>query len=261
MCHPGEVAGSSTHQEGSMPMSNILRRLTAFTTVLALGVLVSCDEGGFGTLAPEPGAPADPGGSPNEPTVPRGNAAARIAAVSGGAQTASTGELLDEPFVVEVTDDRGIRVEGATVTWTLVKGSAPIDETTITGDDGRTDVTYKAGDLGRSTVEARVDGVLRSVQFTVDTRTMVIKILDGVFYGYNGPDSISVPTGTLVKISNSDTDQHRITTLSAPPSGSLLESETLGQDDTYFFMPNVRGTWTFGCDIHPVESEAVLAVG
>lgn len=142
-------------------MKNALYRVLTLIAIAGMGIGAACGEG---AVQPErEPTPSGGGGSPNPPTIPRGNAPAVISAVSGGGQTARTFDLLAEPFVVAVVDDRGIRVEGVAVTWQLVKGTGTASDISITDADGRAAMTYRAGDLGRDIVEARVDGVLQAV--------------------------------------------------------------------------------------------------
>ena len=52
--------------------------------------------------------------------------AAAIAIVSGDAQTDTVGKTLAQPLVVKVTDQFGVAVGGATVTWTRIAGNGEI---------------------------------------------------------------------------------------------------------------------------------------
>ena len=83
----------------------------------------------------------------------------RLSIVSGDNQTGVTGETLPNPFVVEVLDQRGDPMEGATVTFTVSAGGGSLSATTGTTDaNGRAESTLTLGaDPGINTVEVSVE--------------------------------------------------------------------------------------------------------
>jgi hypothetical protein len=62
--------------------------------------------------------------------------AARLTALSGDAQTDSVGRALAQPFAVQVTDDFGVAVAGAMVTWTKLAGAGALAAAVSTTDAG-----------------------------------------------------------------------------------------------------------------------------
>ena len=109
---------------------------------VALGCLVAACGGGDLSL---------PGGADNA-----------IRVVEGDGQRGSVGEPLAAPVVVEVTNDGGEPVEGATVEFTLTsagEGAGITPATTRTNADGRAEAHVLLGDkVGVQTGEARVAG-------------------------------------------------------------------------------------------------------
>jgi PKD repeat protein len=83
-----------------------------------------------------------------------------IRVVGGDGQRGSVGEPLAAPVVVEVTDDQGDPVEGATVEFALTsagEGAGITPATAITNADGRAEAHVQLGDkVGVQTGEARV---------------------------------------------------------------------------------------------------------
>lgn len=73
------------------------------------------------------------------------SAAANLAAVSGGGQSAIAGSALADSLIVSATDAAGNPVAGVVVAWTVAGGGAVSEATTTTGADGRTGVRYTLG--------------------------------------------------------------------------------------------------------------------
>ena len=87
--------------------------------------------------------------------------------VSGDEQEGAAGAASSEPFVVEVRDQNGSPLVGATVTFAVTAASGTLSATTATTDaNGRAATTLTLGrDPGRNTVTARV-AELNPVIFT-----------------------------------------------------------------------------------------------
>ena len=85
-----------------------------------------------------------------------------IRVVEGDGQRGAVGEPLAAPVVVEVTDEGGDPVEGATVEFALTsagEGAGITPATALTGADGRAEAHVQLGDkVGVQTGEARVAG-------------------------------------------------------------------------------------------------------
>jgi hypothetical protein len=85
-----------------------------------------------------------------------------IRVVDGDGQRGSVGEPLEDPVVVEVTDESDDPVEGATVEFVLTSagdGAGITPATTLTNAEGRAEAQVQLGDkVGVQTGEARLVG-------------------------------------------------------------------------------------------------------
>lgn len=90
----------------------------------------------------------------------RPGAPAKLAAISGGGQTAAAGTGLANPLVVEVRDRLDHRVPGAKVAFVVTAGSgSPAADTVVTDSLGRAQTTWTVGTTaGPQALEARVGG-------------------------------------------------------------------------------------------------------
>ena len=86
--------------------------------------------------------------------------------VSGNNQSATEGEALTNPLIVQVNDQHGDPFQGSTVTFSVSPNDATLGTTTaITDSDGRAQTTLTlGGTIGDYTVTASVSG-LKSVTF------------------------------------------------------------------------------------------------
>ena len=91
-----------------------------------------------------------------------------IAPVSGNKQTAPVGTQLAQPLVVQVTDQFFNPIAGVTVNWSVTGGGSVSDASTVTGADGKTQVTRTLGTAtGTETTLATSGGLAGSpVTFT-----------------------------------------------------------------------------------------------
>ena len=91
----------------------------------------------------------------------------RVELVSGDNQTGNTGQTLDEPFKVKVTDTKGNNVANQAVTFVITQGRGSLSNTSPrTGTDGIAQTYLTLGNTtGTTTVEARL-GTLTPVTFT-----------------------------------------------------------------------------------------------
>ena len=90
--------------------------------------------------------------------------------ISGDNQTGHTGAALAKPFVVEVRDQNGDPVAGATVTFTVTAGGGSVNrETTQTNARGRASSRLTLGDNpGTNNVTVSVDGLSQTRRFTAE---------------------------------------------------------------------------------------------
>jgi hypothetical protein len=81
--------------------------------------------------------------------------------ISGDNQNGLTGEVLANPFVVEVRDQNSDLMEGVTVTFTVNAGGGSLSDTSVKTDaNGLAQSTLTLGSSpGTNTVEASVEGL------------------------------------------------------------------------------------------------------
>lgn len=220
-------------------------KASIFTTAFTALALVAC--GGDDSTDPGGGngGGGNGGGDGAEP--------AAIVAVSGGGQSAKTEQSVSQPFVVQVNDADGTGVSGASVSFAVVDGPGSVSPTTASTDaQGRASATFTGGtSLGTSTIQATVSGVEEVAEFTVETSTLVILMLGTAFVAPEGGDAVTVPVGTTVEWQNRDPIQHTATSNDEPPGGDLIRSGLLDNGSSFQFTPNVEGTWTYFCEVHP----------
>ena len=94
-----------------------------------------------------------------------------VAVISGDGQQGVPGVALAQPLVVEVRDQYGDPVAGATVVFTVTAGGGTLSDTTVTTNaDGRAATTLTLGSRpGPNAVEATIDD-LEPVAFTATAR-------------------------------------------------------------------------------------------
>jgi hypothetical protein len=95
--------------------------------------------------------------------------ATRLVLVSGDSQTATAGQDLPAPLVVEAQDNSGDAVIGTTVTWAVVSGGGVVAQTTsLAGADGHASMTVTLGGaVGANVFTAAAPGLQGSpVTFT-----------------------------------------------------------------------------------------------
>ena len=90
-----------------------------------------------------------------------------LSIVSGDNQSGLTGEVLANPFVVEVHDQYDAPMEGVTVTFVVSAGGGVLSDTSVDTDaSGLAQSTLTLGnDPGANTVEVSVEGITETVTF------------------------------------------------------------------------------------------------
>lgn len=225
------------------------RSASLFTTFATAIALMACG----GSDSTDPGNGDGNGGGGDGGGGGNGAEPAAIATVSGSGQSAKTQEAVSQPFVVAVTDADGAAVSNVTVTWSVVDGPGSISPTSSTTNaQGQASTTFTGGTtLGTSTVRASVSGLSESVDFTVETSTLVIRMQNTAFVGPNGSDDVTVPLGATIEWQNQDAVQHTVTSTEEPTGGSPFDSDLLSNGGSFSFTPSVEGTWTYFCEVHP----------
>lgn len=220
------------------------RSVSLFTTFATALALMACGD----SDSTDPGDGGGGGGDGGS-----GADAAAIVVVSGDGQSAKTQQQLTQPFVVRVTDADGAAVSGVSVTWNVVDGPGTVSPASATTDtQGQASTRFTGGTtLGTSTIRASVSGVSESADFTVETSTLVVLMLNTAFVGPNGTDDITVPLGATIEWQNRDQVQHTVTSSDEPAGGSVIRSGLRTNGQIFSFTPDVEGTWTYFCEVHP----------
>lgn len=229
--------------------------MSALTTLFTVFALMACggdgstDPGGNGGGGGGGNGGGGGGGGGEEPAEP-----AALVLVSGDGQTAKTLEAAGSPFVVRVDDADGAAVSGVTVTWSVTSGPGSVTTSSTTNTEGRAQATFTGGTtLGTSTVTASVSGVAETVEFGVETNTVVIRMQNTAFVAPGGGSDVTVPVGTTVEWVNRDDGlQHTATSSAAPAGGADIQTGLMSYQERRSFTPDVEGTWTYFCQVHPV---------
>ena len=78
-----------------------------------------------------------------------------------------------------------------------------------------------------------------------------IRMQNTAFVGPGGGDAVTVAVGTPVEWVNLDAIQHTATSTDVPSSGAAFDSGLMGNSDRFRFTPQIVGTWTYLCEVHP----------
>lgn len=227
----------------------------AFATVDDSGVVTGVAEGTV-TIT----ATADGVSGTAEVTVVSDVAAPTLSIVSGDAQNGRTEEDFAEPLVVEVTDADGEPVSGVALEWSVTEGSGTLSETSTTTDtQGQASVTVTSGtSTGAIEVQATSDEAQGGpLTFTLQTTVMVVQIVDNAFVDPQGRTNadfeVDIQVGDTIEWQYVEDGlvTHTATSTAEPAGGAAFDSGVLNPGDTFQFAPQVAGTWTFFCEIHP----------
>lgn len=78
-----------------------------------------------------------------------------------------------------------------------------------------------------------------------------IRMQNTAFVAPGGGDAVTVTVGTTIEWVNMDGIQHTATSTSEPVGGAAFDSGIMGNGDRFQFTPQVTGTWTYLCEVHP----------
>src|SRR3954447_7427655 len=133
--------------------------------------------------------------------------ASGIAMVDGDGQSGAVGSQLANPLVVKVTDGFGNPISGVTVHWSAEGQGSVSDETTVTGDDGKTSVTRTLGpNAGAQTTLASAEDLAGSPVTFTSTATAGnasrIEIVSGD--NQEAPAGTQLPQELVVRVLDQD---------------------------------------------------------
>ena len=209
--------------------------------------------------------------SQEPPTGPAGPPEV-IGIVSGNGQLGAVDRPLLESFIVRVTDINGTPVQGVTVNWEIASGGGSLGATStlaqplqamVWAADGRPvpgypvdwAVTSGDGSLSNSASLSDATGAAAAgltVGPTPDTTTVEAESTGLTSSPVEFEAFATAPVSVTVVMQN---------LAFVAPGGSAFDSPLLSLNDTFDFVPNVRGTWTYFCRVHPdVMRDATITV-
>ncbi len=190
-----------------------------------------------------------------------------LALASGDGQTARFNQPLAEPLraAVRAADGRG--VPGYPVDWAVTGGGGSLSNSVSLSDamgGAAADLTV-GSTADTTTVEAAATGLSGSpVQFqaTATPPVSVTVIMQNLaFNAPGGGDAVTILLGDTVRWLNRDGVEHTATSSATPEGGLSFDSPVLNLNDTFEFVANVRGVWTYFCRLHPeIMRDATITV-
>ena len=171
--------------------------------------------------------------------------AAGVGIVSGNEQVAPPGTTLPEPLVVQVVDEDGNPVIGATVNWVETGGDGTLDPTSGSTDaNGQASTTWTLGPTTGLNTALAISGV-GQVQFTATAAAgtpSVIRIDSG--NGQSGQAGTELDAQLVVQVlDDADTPVSGVEVSWSVESGGGSLSPASGQTDA---QGRTATTWTLG---------------
>jgi uncharacterized protein (TIGR03437 family) len=161
----------------------------------------------------------------------------QLTAASGNCQIANIDQTFGRPLTVKVTDGAGKPLAGRTVLFSVLKGTATIDNKVVaTGRDGMASVNVKAGSVpGTLAVEASTNG--DHVDFVLSAlppAALSVAVLD-----WNGRESALTP-GALMTVSfvSAGRNGYEPTYYAGPPFPTSVQGVAVSFNDV--FAPILR---------------------
>ena len=184
-----------------------------------------------------------------------------VAVAAGNNQMARVDQPLASPVEVRVTAGDGGPVPGATVSWSVTSGSgSPSSMSTVTDDDGRTSVSWTLGsNTGGNSITASA-GSVESTASANGTQPVTVTVnMQGIaFVAPGGGDDVTIMLGDTVRWVNLDAVNHTATSTAVPTGGDGFGSGQFGNGGEFSFVANVRGMWTYFCEVHPATMVGAL---
>lgn len=176
--------------------------------------------------------------------------AAQVTASGGTGQTDVAGQAL-APFQVQVRDQFGNAIVGATVAWTVTAGGGSITPTSGTSNGtGVASATLTLGSTpGTNTAQATVSGVT-PVTFTATAADPALSIRLG--NDFFSPALLQVPAGSTVTwIWPVGAVGHSVISDGTSPANTFASETTVQSGPkTYSVTFSTAGTYRFYCSVH-----------
>ena len=185
---------------------------------------------------------------------------AAIVIVGGNGQTARTTQPLADSLKIRVNAGDGDPLPGAQVVWVATAGGGTFSNpNTLTNASGRAATVLTLGNFPvGNTVTATIASTAISATLNATATSPVsveVTMQNTAFNAPGGGDDVTILLGDTVRWVNLDNDQHTATSSFEPTDGRAFDSGLLSLNDTFVFVPNVRGQWTYLCEVHPVSMQ------
>jgi plastocyanin len=184
-----------------------------------------------------------------------------VTVTAGDNQMARLSQPLASPVEVRVTASDGGPVPGATVSWSVTTGSGSLSSTSTTTDsDGRTSVSWTLGpNVGANSITASAGGPEATATANgTQPVTVTVNMQGRAFVAPGGGDEVTIMLSDTVRWVNLDALNHTATSSAAPTGGDTFASGQFGNGGEFTFVPNVRGVWTYFCEVHPTTMVGAL---
>lgn len=193
-----------------------------------------------------------------------------ISLVSGDGQTGRTTREFSDALVVELADSAGDPAAGVEVRWSVSQGGAVLESgASRTNDQGEASIRVTSDTLLEShTVEASADYFSGGpVSFGLETTVAWFEIGDNFFEDWQGRQNTSFEADGNITVGDTvmweyvtGGSSHTVTSGEGtdgtdgdgvPTGGSSHASGSLSPGNTYTWVPDAAGTWTYYCEVHP----------
>lgn len=179
-----------------------------------------------------------------------------VVKVEGDGQNGPAGRPLTENLEVAVVNDAGAGVPDVRVVWTVTRGGGEVSpDTTFTDGSGRAETRFTLGpQLGRHAAQAtagRGSSTTLTVTFGARATVLPIRVEGFTYTAPDGSTDVTVEVGDTVLWENTGSVAHTATASTAPAGGRSFDSGRLAPGDTFRFVPQVQGSWTYRCTLHP----------
>ena len=182
--------------------------------------------------------------------------------ISGDNQTGAADTVLSDPFVVEMQDENGSTVAGASITFTVVAGGGMLSVTnTRTDEHGRAQSTLTLGpNLGTNTVSVSASGIESPATFHAISSTEsplvaadvnndgLVNVLDLIMIASNlgqaGQDDADVNGDGVITVLDLVMVAGLFDVAAAAPAAHLQVSEAITAVEVQGWLTNARGLET-----------------
>ncbi len=176
-------------------------------------------------------------------------------------------QSLPDSLVVRVMASDGGTLPGATIDWTATAGGGRFSNPNTTTDaSGQSSTVFILGSFPvQNVAQAEVVSSGQTVNFTAQATnptSVTVTMQNTAFNAPGGGQDVTIMLGDTVRWMNLDAVQHTATSMPSqnpsdrvPEGGRTFNTGFLNQNESAFFVPNVRGLWLYHCEAHPVTMQ------